>query len=353
MIASSQASLFSVRPTQHAGRAVFATEVIPSGTLLLASAPPCVHVILRPFRREVCAQCFAYDRGREWKIRDMSMHVAFCSEACRQAWFDEQDDVSLTARKAVEQLCKGRNQDDDPNELVDPNRPRPTVLQITAAWDAQAARAEHVRAARGGSTLKSHRKALAAALAAPVSADTLAFLLSGILFRFKHDPIWAQFMELEANETPYSSADDLDTAIVSYVQLLAVLPTSLLDVTNPSTITSVLARDSHNSFSIRPSDDSEFLGYGVWPEASYFNHSCAPTVRKQRAGRSWQFIADQEIGVGEELCITYLGGEEKTLDTINRRQKLDTGWAFTCICTKCKDSEISPSGTPRPIDTRA
>ncbi|RMZ89564.1 hypothetical protein DV736_g3223, partial [Chaetothyriales sp. CBS 134916] len=104
----------------------------------------------------------------------------------------------------------------------------------------------------------------------------------------------------------------------------------------------LVSRASHNAFSIRPTNDGEqsgeFLGYGVWPEASFFNHSCRPSVRKARDGRLWSFWVDEEQGVveaGQELCITYLGGDEKELSVEERRKRLQDEWGFRCCCPRC------------------
>jgi SET and MYND domain-containing protein len=100
-----------------------------------------------------------------------------------------------------------------------------------------------------------------------------------------------------------------------------------------------VARDSNNSFGIRSLEDDgcEYFGWGVWPEASFFNHSCQPNVGKRRVGREWQFWAARDIECGEELLISYLGGDEEDLDHVGRRDRLRV-WGFDCSCSRCAES---------------
>ncbi|EJU03945.1 hypothetical protein DACRYDRAFT_30942, partial [Dacryopinax primogenitus] len=98
-------------------------------------------------------------------------------------------------------------------------------------------------------------------------------------------------------------------------------------------------RDACNSFGIRSQthgSESEFLGYGVWPSASYFNHSCQPNIRKDTPGRAWVFQTNRDIGSDEELRISYLGDtapEEMGVD--DRRKQLRQTWGFDCDCLLC------------------
>ena len=75
----------------------------------------------------------------------------------------------------------------------------------------------------------------------------------------------------------------LKAHVCSYLQLLALVPTPMLPSVTATVCRQIMARDSNNSFGIRSLEDdgSEFFGWGVWPEASFFNHSCQPAERGQ------------------------------------------------------------------------
>ncbi|CAM0135108.1 hypothetical protein VKS41_000313 [Umbelopsis sp. WA50703] len=97
----------------------------------------------------------------------------------------------------------------------------------------------------------------------------------------------------------------------------------------------VLYREMSNSFGIwDPPEGSEpeLLGWALHPVAVFFNHSCAPNIRKLRQGRNMVFIADQDIEEGQELCIAYGSVEEGVQE---RRSRLLEHYSFWCQCTRC------------------
>ena len=172
-------------------------------------------------------------------------------------------------------------------------------------------------------------------------------ILTGLLCRSspRLSSSWETLLTLNPSN-PYTSVNMLYVIVNAYLQLLSILPPSLLGGVTLSreTIEIVLNRDIGNSFGIWSTADSnedpEMLGYGIWPIASFFNHSCLPNVSKRRQGRIWSFSASPSgdvptIRTGTELCITYIRGEEDTLHVDERRRKLENGWGFTCRCPKC------------------
>ncbi|GME22559.1 set domain-containing protein [Neofusicoccum parvum] len=169
-------------------------------------------------------------------------------------------------------------------------------------------------------------------------------LLSGILVRSRDPETWASILALWPNQEPYKSVDDLSEHARSLLHLVAVIPPSLLPFATPETCLTLATRDSMNSFGIRSLDDdgAEFFGYGIWASASYFNHSCSPNIEKRREGRAWRFTAGRDIRQGEELCITYLSGEERALDTDSRRKRLRNSWGFTGRDETISGAKIQP-----------
>ena len=77
-----------------------------------------------------------------------------------------------------------------------------------------------------------------------------------------------------------------------------------------TTIRSIIGKNLSNAFGIwsevtDPSEDKEFLGFGVYPSASFFNHSCSPNIVKTRNNSEMVFTTSKDIEIGEELCISY------------------------------------------------
>ena len=188
---------------------------------------------------------------------------------------------------------------------------------------------------------KLQKQALAEALKLPIrSPDTLFGLLSGVIC--SNSQHWPNFLSLNPSQ-PYTSLALLRETIAAYLQLLAVLPSTLIRplVLSRPVLEAILARDRANSFGIwstspeTDSEDPEMLGHGIWTSASFFNHSCSPSVKKWRTGRGWMFAAARDISAGEECCISYIRGEEDTLDVNARKKRLQSGWGFVCACIKC------------------
>lgn len=331
--------LFEIRQTPSAGRAVFATQYIPEDTLIWRSEDLTLSVLLREYRREVCGQCFGYEYGRDLDVRDKTVGFAFCSPACQEKWRDEHGEIGIQAWTAVESLVKGRSKED--NELVDLDLPRPKAKDVTKAWEDVAAQAAIIRAGRVSETpTKSHRKAISKALQAPIQPDVMSFCVSGILWQQSHPADWDKVMALADDNTPYHNFPDLSAFTRTYLHLLSILPVSLLPLCTAKSLFLLSSRDSHNSFGIRSLEDdgSEFFGYGCWPAASYFNHSCGPNVEKKRVGRNWEFRVGKDIEEGEELCITYLSGEERKLSRGKRNMTLKRNWGFECGCERCEEA---------------
>ncbi|KAF0327957.1 hypothetical protein GQ607_004788 [Colletotrichum asianum] len=337
--------LFEVRDTPTAGRAVFATQDIGADTLLWRAEDLTVFALLREYKREVCRQCFAYDYGRDLRIRDQVVGFAFCSEECQKKWHQETGELGVQAWTEVEKLVKKRSKED--NELVDIGLPRPQANEIAEAWEETKAQAELVRASRmaqlggeGVKITKQHRKAVQKALQQPIQPDVMSFCVSGLVARYNHPDKWEHVLSLAVDSTPYSNADNLKAFTRTYLHLLAILPLRLLFLATPETFHQLISHDSHNSFGIRSLEDegSEFFGYGCWPSASYFNHSCGPNIVKRREDRVWEFRAAKDIASGEEMNITYLGGEEKDMPRDARMSILRKNWGFDCGCKRCQEA---------------
>lgn len=355
-------TLFEVKETPTCGRGVFALQDIPAGTPLLHTASLPASVILRNYKREVCAQCFIYERGRNLKTKFTETGHSFCSEDCLQFWTEDIGPIAIQAWTAIEGFikrkstqgngCKNGNGNDD-DEFHDVNDTRPNEEEIQTAWDSVSSTAHFILEARNGSTRKPHRRALSSVLATSPNPDYLSFLLSATLSGSKtvlpatesaKATEWETLLQLVPDPTPYATPSCLQTAVQSYLHLLTLLPLPLLPYVNATAFLALAERDSHNSFGIRSLDDGgdEFLGYGVWPVASFFNHSCSPNVGKRRLGRRWEFWTSRRVERGEELCISYLGGDEVELDVGERRKRLSETWVFECGCVRCgiEDMEV-------------
>ncbi|KAJ7705600.1 hypothetical protein B0H17DRAFT_1038392 [Mycena rosella] len=336
---------FRRETTWYGGRGLFATEPIPKGTLLHTCPAPYASVIYRVFRKEVCGHCFAYSfdaRRNAWNVKlEAGSGIWFCGEKCRDDWIRDENVGQLIGgmNVAVDKLAKNMDKRAAgqifPPELLVSNM---TQEVIDRAWaDAESA------------SLPTDAQAGSAPVLEELELDTVRFLLSAVVRRYIEDsaqtaPLlnsWADLLQLQNNELqyicgrPYVLASQLRIyafirRIVSSVPLLApYLATS-------ETVRAVLARDQGNVFGMyemSQEGDSEMLGWSMYVSASYFNHDCAPNVRKERAGRALLFYTTRDVDLGEELCISYIDITDTVAD---RRKELSLNWYFDCVCQRCK-----------------
>ncbi|KPA83972.1 hypothetical protein ABB37_02116 [Leptomonas pyrrhocoris] len=97
-----------------------------------------------------------------------------------------------------------------------------------------------------------------------------------------------------------------------------------------------------NSFGIYDTDDS-CIAFGVYPEASYFNHSCVPNICRvmHHGGRVMAFYALRSIAAGAPLTISYTDVEQQ--NSAERRRNLLETYRFFCTCERCSGHAEGPT----------
>ncbi|KAL7006441.1 Histone-lysine N-methyltransferase set-6 [Cystobasidiomycetes sp. EMM_F5] len=331
-----QSPLFAVKTDPLSGVGVYASIAIPSGTLLFESLDPFLNVIYRPFKKEVCAWCFAYENGAKWKStcqytpsngsKDPIGLAWFCSDDCRASWTASVGDLGMQAiadvSAAVAKSKSNAKASLDTSAALDSHKERNTEIdlsqRIDQAWQSAAGHAP--------------RKP---SLHEEDDEDTLFFLLNGIIRRHHDETAWHdRFLSLAPSLQPYRQKPYLiDSHVRMYHFLFAHIPEALRSACTPQTILALVSRDHGNSFGLME-PDGEMLGYAVWVECSFFNHACHHNVAKDNIKRKWSFWASEDIQPGQQLCINYLGDDVKE-DRQWRRKKLSDGWDFVCQCSKC------------------
>ncbi|KAK4508068.1 hypothetical protein PRZ48_001805 [Zasmidium cellare] len=334
--------LFEVREIPNAGRGVVARCDIPAGTVMLESGPPAFHVIFKIYGKETCGYCFYWDRGRTLPVRDHTTAKVFCSEECRESWIQEQGKVGVNAWLSLQDFLRPRGRGTNADEeMGDGLKPQP--VEIERVWQETERQAKLLRVYRQSKTpqTKADRKAVQAIMrktGEAIDADILSYFLCGTLFRYKEPTRWNDEVSILAmDDQPYKTQKDLESSCNSYLHLVSILPLELLPHFTSELCRTLVRADNHNAFGIRSGgeDSEEYMGYGVYPSASYFNHSCSPNLRKQRIGRQWQFTAGQDISLGDQCCISYLGGDERDLSFSDRQRRLKDTWGFDCSCERC------------------
>ncbi|KAF2479581.1 hypothetical protein BDY17DRAFT_304226 [Neohortaea acidophila] len=331
-------NLVHVQEIANAGRGVLAKQPIPTGTLLLESDGPAAHVVHWQYRKEVCAQCFRYNLGRTLPVKHASTGKVFCSPECQSAWMSEQGELAIEAWEKLYGFVALKANTIVQDHVFATVCARPDAIEIEAAWSKGD---KTVGQMRQQQTASSKKKSHPLVSSQNIDPDILGFLLSGLLLQHHNPNAWeAEMLPLAADPTPYTSNRDLEAHVNSYIQLAAILPHLTTDHHLTSNICrTLISTANHNAFGLRSADGDEYLGYGVYPSASYFNHSCSPNISKQRVGAMWEFRAARDIAVGEQCCITYLGGDEKHLTVLARRARLESIWGFECACPRCLEED--------------
>ncbi|KAK5115374.1 hypothetical protein LTR85_009834 [Meristemomyces frigidus] len=339
----------SVQTIPNAGRGAIANHHIPAGTTILSSAEPAAHVIFRQYRKEVCAHCFEYDRGRTLPVRDSETGKVFSSDRCREAWLSEHGVLGNEAWRALHVFVQSKSKAIARSSGALPSSSmKPSREVVERAWSKAE---EQVRlytwsqpmddASRPPPARASNRtqaKSLSQPWTKHVDPNILSYFLSGVLFRSLHPNHWQKdVLCLAMDEEPYRSTEDLAAHCNSFVQLCTIVPGPLLESCTADVCRTLINAGSHNAFGIRSGSDDgeEYAGYALYPSASYFNHSCTPNILKRRVGGSWEFVTARDVDESEECCITYLGGDEKHLTVSERRARLSETWGFECICGRC------------------
>ncbi|KAF7324661.1 Protein lysine methyltransferase [Mycena kentingensis (nom. inval.)] len=318
------APLFLRQTTSWGGRGVFATQPIPSGTLVHTCPIPYASVIYREFRKEVCAQCFAYAfdaRKNAWNVRAAGLW--FCTEGCRDVWMSaEPVALIMEVNAAIDKVARSLKTKGERTVLI----PKESLSQdaLDAAWES----AEHTDVALDELELETVRFVLSALIRRHTEQDT--------------EPVpgntWADALELQDNELPCTQSRPF--ILASHLRVYAFIRrvARLVPVLAPyiTSVRPILARDPGNVFGIyemNETGDSEMFGWSMYVSASFFNHDCRPNIRKQRAGRSICFYTTRDVALGEELCTSYVDLENGVQE---RRAQLASNWYFDCVCERCK-----------------
>lgn len=81
-------------------------------------------------------------------------------------------------------------------------------------------------------------------------------------------------------------------------------------------------------------DEKHHHSCGIWPQASYINHSCMGSARRSFIGDMLIVRATRDLELGDEVTFPYRKPE---LDE-DMRDKLKN-WGFECACSLCAESK--------------
>jgi len=262
---------FTLLQTPQGGRSLFASRSIPAGTLIHVSHGPFANVVFREFRKEVCAWCFAYDG---WK----GLHCKagggerFCGEGCRDLWLQDgkrgdgiRDKVLKAMDTAARRMRKlKRPPAASPDVEVDP-RPAEIAWKIAESLPIQAC-------------IQLDEMELQIALF--VSSALVSIYLDSLSVDKR--TLAPSHLTLQQNELAHILSRPY--ILATHTRIYQFLRAALMDVPEfaayvgdgGASIRGVLSRDAGNSFGIWEEvtgGEAEMFGWGIWVDASFFNHS--------------------------------------------------------------------------------
>ncbi|KAI0080160.1 SET domain-containing protein [Panus rudis PR-1116 ss-1] len=380
--------LLEIRTNAFSGRSYYSKVPIEADTVLFDVSTPYSYTIYKRFRNEVCAECFTYQSGRRAFLTcreyGETAGLLFCDTNCRDRWIEREgmEMVELLSRLEKRRMRKPpKKEDQKMRESV-------TEEEVERAWervketerdakqlrkwgqvsleDYEADQARYVLMAlyHYAREQSQEENASASSDQEPKSAGV----------SFGGGAHWQSFASLQSNELEEVKRfpELLDNHIRIYQALKSLLcgppsagrasgsrngnrPNSggddgegsrereasgtlarLVQVMTVDNVRRALGVDPGNSFGIWETpltDESECLGYGVYPIPSLFNHHCSPNVRKNRRGRGIGFVTTRRVSAGEEMCISY--GHVENMTVGERRKTLREGWYFECQCSRC------------------
>ncbi|EGW34895.1 uncharacterized protein SPAPADRAFT_47961 [Spathaspora passalidarum NRRL Y-27907] len=321
--------LFSVDKTVYGGRGCFAKSIIPSGTIIHRCSSPISSSIARPFKKEVCHYCFKYDNGKTWKIKRSQQFgkqmcsIVFCTEECRDK-FSQEDGEGIYLKNLM--LVEKNYLQGLKKHEVEPKEPKDLDTEILQEWEKVGSWEEKLK------TMKPSKRESILPRIDESEYLEINYVIGALFSMYKYgnsgitSPEYFQDIKREEQNqfelqyfntlqsTELEKVRKYPYLLYSYINIYKFLKLTVSEQLQPyintDEIRCIIGRNLSNAFGIwsevsDPKEDKEFLGFGVYPSASFFNHSCAPNLVKTRIGNQLVFTTLRDISAGEELCINY------------------------------------------------
>lgn len=340
---------FDVLKTQF-GRACFANRDIPKGVdILVTNEVPFGFSILHEFRKEVCSFCFVYEFGKYCKVKIPQVEkyegkkwlgcgLWFCSEQCMKLWrekIDLNNKLSLIFEDLLNSFQKKLLKNDyNEDEFNDIEITKDFIDKYWSKVNDWELKVDKMKESKKMNQLPSINED---------DFNTVRFVTIVLFNLYKNHPSSEFFTNLQSNEfEKIKKFPVLLKSLESIYKFLKILLPSYLNL-NTELFRLIIGREFGNSFGIwqinedslhENSENKEFLGYMLHPEASFFNHSCDPNVKKYRIDNRMHFQTMNDIKKDDQLCIDYY---HVLNDPYLERQKIMMdNWFFSCLCERCK-----------------
>lgn len=105
---------------------------------------------------------------------------------------------------------------------------------------------------------------------------------------------------------------------------------------------------------VTTTEGEEDTASAVYPIFSNINHSCTPNafVLYSSENKQQTLYAGCDIRAGQQILVSYLGGDEDFLTSWQRLERTRRYWNFACTCGRCLDPTITDMECARRYELR-
>lgn len=126
-------------------------------------------------------------------------------------------------------------------------------------------------------------------------------------------------------------------------QILSEDPQNPIDVRDDSVLNMVRLYATYCTNAVIIVETGEDKGSAVFRSFSYINHSCMPnafSIFNTKTNRQTVY-AGWNIKAGQQILISYFGGNEDFMTHQQRLEQTRRDWSFACACELCRESELT------------
>ncbi|KAI8824429.1 uncharacterized protein EV422DRAFT_487271, partial [Fimicolochytrium jonesii] len=98
----------------------------------------------------------------------------------------------------------------------------------------------------------------------------------------------------------------------------------------------LVSKIESNGFGLWSPKTEQCMGRALFPNASYFNHSCDPNTSATQAADEITFRTKRPVKQNEPLTISYI---DANIPLHARRSRLQQEYYFHCMCSRCVAEE--------------
>lgn len=262
----SSGDVYYIQDRPGRGKGCFATRAIAVfPTHILTAEAPLAHVVFRKYKKEVCAWCFKYDRGKTWPLSYACSHPIspkqevkiawFCSTTCNTGWRTYHDDIVCKSLAALEVFSRDYAPLPKIEDVLHEVRPLSKIVDtpgIDGHWQSAELIVQLLREARlSDKPEKRHRKilrvqALLMRREPNLDLDIVSYFLRGIISRYKSALEWGTIYSLVpsviAYQTDPGGLQILESHCLAYRLLQLILPEELLSLCDQECLRTLTTR---------------------------------------------------------------------------------------------------------------